>query len=126
MLIGWYYIDEIDKCKKRKIHEKILILMGKILPTKKMINPKKIFYKIDKLLQKYPYDKSNNVGTIMGAYKTREIVPKEYFGEPTDYSFEGLKLKGPEMYHEYLTHMYGNYMVPPKNKEANQHLVYKQ
>lgn len=125
MLIGWYYIDEIDKCKKRKWHEKILIFLGKVLPTKKIINIKKIFYKIDRLLQKYSFEDSNNVGTIMGAYKTREIVPKEYFGNPTKYVFENVTVNGPEKYDEYLTHMYGNYMTPPKNKEANQHLVYK-
>lgn len=126
MLIKWYYIDEIHGCKKRKIHERLLIFIGKILPTKIIINPKKNLYKIDKLLQKYSCDKSNNIGTIMGTYKTREIVPKEYFGKPTDYLFEGLNLKGPERYHEYLTHMYGDYMIPPKNKFTNQHIVYKE
>ena len=61
----------------------------------------------------------------MGAYKTREIVPKSYFGKPVSYDFEDIKVSGPEKYNEYLTHMYGDYMKPPKNKEANQHIVYK-
>ena len=124
-MIGWYYIDEIDICKKRKWYERILIFIGKKLPTKRIINIKKILYRLDKLLQKYSYEESNYVGTIMGAYKTREIVPKIYFGKPTSYSFEGMKLKGPEKYNEYLTHMYGDYKTPPKNKFTNQHLVYK-
>lgn len=123
MLIAWYYIDEIDKQKDRKIYEKILIAIAKIIPTKKMINIKNILNKVDKLLQKYSFEESKYVGTIMGAYKTREIVPKEYFGKPTDYKFEGMKIKGPEKYNNYLTHMYGEYMLPPKNKVSNQHLV---
>ena len=126
MLLAWYYINEIDKDKKRKKYEKILIRLGKMLPTKKIINCKKVLNKIDRLLQKYKYESSKYVGTIMGAYKTREIVPKEFFGKPTEYEFEGLKLNGPEKFDEYLTHMYGDYMTPPKNKVANQHLVFKE
>lgn len=125
MLISYYYIDEIDKCRKRTKFEKFLIFIGKILPTKKIINPRKKLYKIDKLLQKNSYEKSKNVGTIMGAYRTKEIVPKEYFGIPTLYTFENKKIYGPEKYDLYLTHMYGDYMTPPKNKYTNQHTDYK-
>ena len=126
MLISWYYSEEINTNKKRKFFEKVLIFFGRILPTKKFINPKKRLKRIDKLLQKNSYEKSNNVGTIMGAYRTREIVPKEYFGKPTLYDFEDIKLTGPEMYDEYLTHMYGDYMTPPDNKKTNQHIDYKE
>lgn len=125
MLIAWFYIDEIDKNKKRKKYEKLLIKIGTCFPTKKVIKINKIFSKLDKLLQKNTYENSNNVGTIMGAYKTREIVPKEYFGTPVKYDFEGISVFGPEKYHEYLTHIYGDYMTPPKNKLENQHLIYK-
>ena len=124
MMISWYYIDEIDPSRKRKSYEKILIFIGKILPTKKIINPKKRLAKIDKLLKKQDIEKSNNIGTIMGAYRTREIVPKEYFGTPTKYKFEDIYLTGPEKYDEYLTHMYGDYMTPPKDKNTNSHIVH--
>lgn len=124
MLISWYYIDGIDKSRKRKKYEKILIFLGKILPTKHLINPKKRLAKIDKLLKKQKTEKSKNIGTIMGAYRTREIVPKEYFGIPTKYKFEDIYLTGPEKYDEYLTHMYGDYMTPPKDKNTNSHVVH--
>ena len=121
MLVSWYYIDTIDPARKRKKYEKVLIFLGKILPTKKMINPRKRLMKIDKILKKHSIEKSNNIGTIMGAYRTREIVPKEYFGKPTKYTFEDITVTGPEMYDEYLTHMYGDYMTPPKKKDNNSH-----
>lgn len=121
MLVSWYYIDTIDPSRKRKKYEKILIFLGKVLPTKKIINPRKKLMKIDKLLKRNKIETSNNIGTIMGAYRTREIVPKKYFGKPTEYNFENLKLTGPEMYDEYLTHMYGDYMKPPENKGNNSH-----
>ena len=121
MLVSWYYIDTIDPSRKRKKYEKVLIFLGKILPTKLLINPKKILKKIDNILKKQKISNSNNIGTIMGAYRTREIVPKEYFGKPTKYKFEDIYLTGPEKYDEYLTHMYGDYMKIPEDKGTNSH-----
>ena len=97
MLVSWYYIESIEPNRKRSKMEKILIFLGKILPTKKMINPKK------RLI--------------------REIVPTEYFGKPTKYKFEDIYLTGPEKYDEYLTHMYGDYMKIPDDKKT--HYSYK-
>ena len=62
-------------------------------------------------------------GTIMGAYRVREIVPTEYFGKPTKYKFEDIYLTGPEKYDKYLTHMYGDYMKIPDDKKT--HYSYK-
>ncbi len=118
MLVSWYYIDTIDPVRKRKKYEKILIFLGKVLPTKKIINPQRRLKHIDSLLKRQKVEKSNFIGTIMGAYRTREIVPKEYFGTPKKYKFENIELTGPEMYDKYLTHMYGKYMTPVKD---NQH-----
>ena len=99
--------------------EKILIFLGKILPTKKMINPKKRLRKIDNQLKKYKMEDCKYSGTIMGAYRVREIVPTEYFGKPTKYKFEDIYLTGPEKYDEYLTHMYGDYMKIPDDKKTH-------
>ncbi len=120
MLVSMYYIDTIDPVRKRKTYEKILITIGKIIPVKWFVNPKKTLIKIDNILKKQKIENSNNIGTIMGAYRTREIVPKEYFGKPTKYQFEDINMTGPEKFDEYLTHMYGDYMTPPKNNN-NEH-----
>jgi len=77
--------------------------------------------KIDKLLKKQKVSDSEMIGTIMGAYRTREIVPKSYFGKGRFYKFEGLMLRGPELYHEYLTHMYGDYMKLPQEENRKTH-----
>ena len=124
MLVSYYYIDEIDTSRPRKIYERILIAIGKILPTKKIINPVKKLYKIDKLLQSIDYDNSKYVGTLMGGYRAKEIMPKEYFGVPQKYNFEDMKVYGPQLYDKYLTKIYGNYMEIPKNKYTNQHLEF--
>lgn len=121
LMVSWYYIDTIDPSRKRNLIEKILIVAGKILPTKIIINPKKHLEKIDSLMKKNKIESSKYIGTIMGAYRTREIVPRSYFGMPTKYDFEDMQLTGPQQYNEYLTHMYGDYMKIPKDISTNSH-----
>ena len=126
LLYSWYYIDEIDTQRKRTTLEKILIVLGKILPTKRIVDPKKVLNRIDSILKSNPVEESDYIGTIMGAYRVREIVPCDFFGKPTEYQFESYRLTGPEKYDEYLTHMYGDYMEPPVDIHASQHLVLDQ
>ncbi len=121
MKLSFYYNDTIDMNKKRKSYEKILIVIAKKIPFKKIINPSKEKRKIDKLLMKYSFDNKDYSGTIMGAYREREIVETKLFGNPTLYNFESIKLYGPEKYDEYLTHMYGDYMTIPKKENRTSH-----
>lgn len=56
----------------------------------------------------------------MGAYRTKEIVPTEYYGKGTFYQFEDMQLRGMDMYHEYLNHTYGDYMqLPTEDKRKD-------
>ena len=51
-----------------------------------------------------------------------EIVKREYFGEGTKATFEGLEVVIPEKYDEFLTSIYGNYMkLPPLEKQVGKH-----
>lgn len=119
MKISFYYNDTIDMEKNRKLYEKILISAAKRMPFKRIINPIKEKRKIDKLLKKCDMNESAFSGTIMGAYRAREIVETKLFGKPTLYDFEDTKLYGPEFYDEYLTHMYGDYMkIPDKDHQT--------
>jgi len=47
-------------------------------------------------------------------------MPKEWYGTPMPVEFEGCRLMGVARPHDYLTHLYGNYMeipkeIPPQN-----------
>lgn len=121
MKLSFYYNDTIDMKAKRKWYEKILIKIAKTIPMKKIINPTKEKAKIDKLLKKYSFYNSKYSGTIMGAYRQREIVETELFGKPTLYKFENIELYGPEKYDEYLKHIYGDYMKLPKEEDRRIH-----
>lgn len=59
-----------------------------------------------------------------GAWGLKEIVPTRYFGKAKKYSFEKLSVMGVEYPHEYLSHLYGDYMkLPPVEKRKSHHRV---
>jgi lipopolysaccharide cholinephosphotransferase len=121
MLMSLCYKDSIDRERKRSFKERLFLKIMENLPIEKFFNANKEKQKIDRLLKKQSVDNSNHIGTIMGAYRTREIVPKVYFGNGNFYDFEGLKFRGPSMYNEYLTHMYGDYMKIPSIEYQKNH-----
>ncbi len=113
-LISLCYRDTIDSERKRsKLERAALVILTKI-PFEKIFAPNGIKENLDKLLIKNKMEDSICSGTIMGAYRLREMVPTNMFGTPRYYDFEGEKFPGPELADEYLTHMYGDYMkLPP-------------
>ncbi|ARD94865.1 LicD family protein [Lactococcus lactis] len=121
-LISLIQKDNIDRMRKRNFLEKLLILLGTHIPLNKVLDAHKIQYKIDKLLKKQK-DDSIYAGSIMGAYRVKEIVPREYFGEGRLYEFEGHMFRGPSDYDAYLKHMYGDYMKLPsrEQRESKKH-----
>lgn len=76
--------------------------------------------KSKKVITAYDTDVSANWCNLFGLKKyRREIMPREYYGTPVAADFEGRKVPVPEMYHEYLTHLYGDYMTPPPENERD-------
>jgi len=115
-LMSLCYKDSIDRKRKRSKKEKLLLWVMEHIPVEKMTTPYKQKCKIDKLMRKQKVAGSKYIGNLMGAYRTREIVPAEYYGEGAMYPFAGTQLRGLKMYHEYLTHTYGDYMqLPPED-----------
>ena len=47
------------------------------------------------------------------------MFPKTWYGKGTFYDFEESRLIGPDEYDKVLTRQYGDYMTPPKNKNAH-------
>lgn len=116
-LMSLCYKDSIDRKRPRGSGEKALLWIMEHIPVEKITTPYKQKCKIDKLLKSQNLEDSKYIGNIMGAYRTKEIVPAEYYGKGTFYQFEGMQLRGMDMYHEYLTYTYGDYMLlPPEDK----------
>lgn len=57
-----------------------------------------------------------------GAWGNREIVPAQWYREGCELEFEGLKVRAPKDYHNWLTRVYGDYMqLPPPEKRKGHH-----
>ena len=110
------YKDSIDKSRKRSLPERLFLGFMMFLPVEKFFDPYKEKCKIDRLMRRYKVEDSDNIGCLMGAYRTNQIVPKKYFGKGRMYKFETIKLNGPQKYDAYLKQMYGDYMqIPPES-----------
>ncbi|MFT0650351.1 LicD family protein [Lactiplantibacillus plantarum] len=123
-LISLAQSNNIDFARKRNFLETAIIHFGIKLPLNKIVSPQKMQYRIDRLLKKQN-DNSFLVGSIMGAYRIKEIFPRKYLGNGKYYSFEGAQFIGPESYDAYLTHMYGNYMELPtkEQQKSKRHFI---
>lgn len=106
---------KLDK-KKRPLWKKIVIAFSKLL------NPRKLQYKLEKKVQKYGYKDSSYVAMCIGMYRLGEIVPKEVYGDPVKLKFRDRYFNAPREYHRYLTNTYGDYMqLPPEDKRTSGH-----
>ena len=123
MLFMYSQFDKIVNVslKNRVWYEKILIDIGKVIKFDKILNTHKIMAKIDSIMRKYEYEASAYVGNFMGAYKMKEVFPKEYYAETAEYEFEGLRCPAPKNYDAVLSQMYGDYMTPPRKDVQNKH-----
>lgn len=101
--------------------EKIIISVGKVIHLEKFLKEEKLYHKLDQQLKKYSYDDSELVVNFMGAYKFKEMFPKEIYNNISDYQFEKLLLRGPKNFDLVLTQMYGDYLTPPKDEDKNKH-----
>ena len=123
-----YHISCFEKVNlkrpNRPLSEKIIIKFVMITGFGRNTNTNKWLNKIDKLLKKYPYSKSNFIVNFMGQYKFKEMFEKKYYGKGKKYIFEDDKLMGPENYDYILKKMYGDYMTIPKEQDRNAHATY--
>lgn len=72
--------------------------------------------------KRYSYDDSIYVYATGGAYKRKDIFPREWLQEKSEMLFEGVRFQVPAEYDKYLRQLYGNYMeLPPVEKRVSHH-----
>lgn len=105
--------------------EQAVLRVVRALRLYRWIDVRKVYQSMDRLFQAQDADRAEYAGTLTGAYKTREIVPRKYFGDTYEeyslWEFEGMLLRGPKMCEEYLTHMFGDYRELPPQKDRKIH-----
>ena len=74
---------------------------------------------LEATLKKCNYESADYVVNMMGAYKFREMFPKEWLGDGVKLPFETTTICCPIAYDKVLTQMYGDYMAPPPPADRN-------
>ena len=112
----------IKLSKNRPLSRNILIAIGKLFSI--VFSVRYIIKKIDVLTQTFSYNKESvYVGALATqTYGLREIMKREWFQEDIEVKFEGAMYPAPAGYHNILSQMYGDYMIPPpENKRKSHH-----
>ena len=107
--------------KERKWYKNLSIYLARMIPNL-LINEKKLSVDLDKLANSFDVGGDCYVANLNGTYRDKEIIEKRVFGNPTLYTFEDIKIYGPQYYDEYLTKIYGEWRkLPPKDKQKTAH-----
>jgi len=116
------YLTRVCEVRKgRKWYKNMATFCMKCIPQF-IINNVKMRMKIDILCKQIDFDNSKFVGNLLGNAFEREIVPRAYFGIPTELKFEGLVIYVPQLYDKYLSTIYGDWKkLPPKENRVSIH-----
>ena len=139
------YIDifPLDGCPKGKYAKKHLAVMKKIFMWKTLCGydlkrrcrssliyaclrllgyhkrTSKTLAKYEALISRYKVDDSDIICSHGNRYGVKDYMPKEYYGDGAYVMFEGIRVRIPEKYDEYLTRLYGDWRTPPPVEERN-------
>lgn len=82
----------------------------------------KAVFEFDRLVSSFDLEKSNLWCNYANSSSSIEYAPKEQYGKGTWAEFEGLKVRVPEKYDEYLTQKYGSWKADlPKEQQIGHH-----
>lgn len=82
----------------------------------------KIAKKYEEYISKYSVKDSKIIGNHGTWYGQRDFISADFYGKGTDITYEGISVRVPEKYDEYLTALYGDWRTPPPmNKQKGHH-----
>ncbi len=88
-------------------------------------NLDKMHNSIEILMTTKKMSDSTLIANYLGAWAEKEVMPKEYMGNPKLYKFEDTFFFGPEYPEGYLSSLYGDYMsLPPIEDQVFKHGYY--
>lgn len=86
------------------------------------INRAKTFKKVLKKYENINFNEVNFAAAVGGAYREKEILPREVFTEYCLLTFENAEFCAITSYDRYLSSIYGDYMkLPPEEKRVSHH-----
>ena len=107
--------------KKRYLpHEKYIAIKNVVRFLSKGIGQRFFSILMDKLGKHYKFERSKYVGAILAAhYGEAETMAKKSMSSAAFIPFEGKRFPVPIDYDKYLSNLYGDYMVIPKDAAEN-------
>ena len=107
---------QVDSHRSRPRSERIILGICKVIPVGKLVNTNRVLDHLEKILRKSDFHKSTWCGNMLGRYREREVVKREWFGTPQKGEFEGEQVNIPEKSDPILKALYGDYMqLPPES-----------
>lgn len=123
-LLAIRYIDQVHINHNRSKAKIMIINIAKKIPLGRLINPIKVCSIIDLVFRANDISKSIYAGNYMSPYHERDMFNSKIFGSGTMVRFEGDQYYAPELVHEYLNHLYGDYMkLPPIDQQFPKHQI---
>lgn len=105
----------------RPWYEKCLIYVLHVLPLGKLIDVDKMLLKMERLLKKYDFYNTLWAGNMLGKYREKEAMKKEWWGIPIKLPFETIMVNCPEDADKIEIKLYGDYMKWPAEKDRVSH-----
>lgn len=121
MMVQLSQFDKIVNQNKtdRPFIERAIIKFANLTKIEKWLSYEKCQRHYIKTISKYDMSEAF-AGNYAGAYKLRELVPSDYFGQGDELVFDAITIHVPSKYKEYLSAIYGeDYMqLPPEDKRT--------
>lgn len=89
------------------------IVLSKLLPY----SWRRLLDKTHRFCARRSFYESVFVANVFGRWHGREVVEREWLGEPQRFKFESIEISGPAYADKYLTSIYGDYMTPPREAD---------
>lgn len=107
--------------KGRSLFKNFSIILGRLIPEC-IFGKKYLIQKINEKGKQRPYADNEYVVNLFGAWKSREICKRSWFGTPFLGKFEDMQIYIPQDCENYLTALYGDFMkLPPVEKRVSHH-----
>ncbi len=116
-------VSNIRTFMKRPPLEDALIRIGKALHLDRILNTKKWYGRLDRTLQKYPYETAKVVGVFWSDYRFNEMVPKACYEPAQMLAFEDTEMPCPANPQKILQQLYGDWQHPPKEGAKQKHPI---
>ncbi len=105
----------------RKWYKNLALAVSQKIPDF-LVSEKKLTDKITRLCARRDFDSCLYAANLVSTWRSKEIMPRQAYGQPTLYRFEGIEAFGVENADLYLSTLYGNWrQLPPEDKRKSAH-----